>query len=224
MAHRRAPLLFKFVNVLILAILFAALATIYWFAWRPTAQTSGRIDAPVAASVSVVFDRLAVPHIRANGLDDALFAQGFVTAQERIFQMDLLRRYNAGELSEIFGPSMLETDRESRRLRLRRGAAAPPPPPPRAAAPPPPPRTPGANEYLPHHPGPPPGAILPPRARGPPPPRRLSPGSQRIPPDAPRQPAGGIQPRRIPATALERSGLASRVPLHVPVADDHFSR
>jgi len=124
MAHRRAPLLFKFVNVLILAILFAALATIYWFAWRPTAQTSGRIDAPVAASVSVVFDRLAVPHIRANGLDDALFAQGFVTAQERIFQMDLLRRYNAGELSEIFGPSMLETDRESRRLRLRRVAEA----------------------------------------------------------------------------------------------------
>src|SRR4051812_24242774 len=124
MAHRRAPLLFKFVIVLILAILFAALATIYWFAWRPTAQTSGRIDAPVAASVSVVFDRLAVPHIRANGLDDALFAQGFVTAQERIFQMDLLRRYNAGELSEIFGPSMLETDRESRRLRLRRVAEA----------------------------------------------------------------------------------------------------
>src|SRR4051794_15856117 len=124
MAHRRAPLLFKFVNVLILAILFAALATIYWFAWRPTAQTSGRIDAPVAASVSVVFDRLAVPHIRANGLDDALFVQGYVTAQDRIFQMDLLRRYNAGELSEIFGPSMLETDRDSRRFRLRRIAEA----------------------------------------------------------------------------------------------------
>ena len=78
------------------------------------------IDAPVARTVSVTFDTLGVPHIRAANLEDALFAQGYCTAQERIFQMDLLRRFNAGELAEVFGPQALESDRESRRLRLRR--------------------------------------------------------------------------------------------------------
>jgi penicillin amidase len=124
MAHSRAARLVKIVNAIVLLALLTAIGVVYWFAWRPLAKTSGRIDAPVAESATVTFDRLEVPHIRANSLEDALFVQGYVTAQERIFQMDLLRRYNAGELSEIFGPQMLDTDRESRRLRLRRIAEA----------------------------------------------------------------------------------------------------
>ena len=58
--------------------------------------------------------------IRAAGLEDALVAQGYATAQDRLFQMDLLRRFNAGDLAEVFGPAALESDREARRLRLRR--------------------------------------------------------------------------------------------------------
>ena len=55
-------------------------------------------------------------------LEDALFLQGFVTAQDRLWQMDALRRLAGGELSEVVGSAALETDKESRRLRMRRMA------------------------------------------------------------------------------------------------------
>jgi penicillin amidase len=110
----------RFVNAVLAVAALAALVLIYWFAWRPLAQYSGTIDAPIAGEVQVSFGQLGEPHIRAASLDDAFFAQGYCTAQERIFQMDLLRRLSAGELSEILGPMTLETDQESRRLRLRR--------------------------------------------------------------------------------------------------------
>lgn len=110
----------RIVNVLLVAAAVAALGVVYWFAWRPLPQRSGTIDAGVSAPVEVSFDSLGEPHIRANSLDDALFAQGYVTAQDRLFQMDVLRRLSAGELSEVFGPLALEADQESRRLRLRR--------------------------------------------------------------------------------------------------------
>ncbi len=104
---------------MLLAVVAAA-AVLYWYAWRPLAKRSGTIAAPVAAPVTVAFDALGVPHIHAASLEDALVTQGYVTAQDRLFQMDLLRRYNAGDLAEVFGPAALDTDRESRRLRLRR--------------------------------------------------------------------------------------------------------
>jgi penicillin G amidase len=114
----------KFVNILIATVLLAGAGALYWFGGRPLAKTAGAVDAPVTANVTVVFDSLGEPHIRAGNLDDALFAQGYCTAQERMFQMDLLRRFNAGELAEVFGPQALDSDRESRRLRLRRIAEA----------------------------------------------------------------------------------------------------
>ena len=97
-----------------------ALAAVYWFGWRPLPQRSGSIAGPVAAPVPVQFDALGVPHIRAANLEDALYVQGYVTAQDRLFQMELLRRFNGGDLAEVFGPAAVESDRESRRLRLRR--------------------------------------------------------------------------------------------------------
>jgi len=110
----------KAINVAIGVVLAAALAGVYWYVWRPLPQRSGVVQAPVAAAVSVAFDSLGVPHIRAASLEDALIAQGYVTAQDRLWQMDSLRRYAAGELAEVLGPSALETDRELRRVRYRR--------------------------------------------------------------------------------------------------------
>src|SRR5689334_4863067 len=110
----------RVVNILLLLVLAAVVALVYWYAVRPLAKTSGAVDAAVAAPVEVKFDTLGEPHIRASSLSDAFFAQGYVTAQERLFQMDLLRRVNAGELSEVFGARALDADREARRLRLRR--------------------------------------------------------------------------------------------------------
>lgn len=76
--------------------------------------------AGVSDKVTVAFDRLGEPHISAANLDDSLFAQGYLTAQERMWQMDGLRRRAAGDLCEIVGPAALELDEESRRLRMRR--------------------------------------------------------------------------------------------------------
>jgi penicillin amidase len=67
-------------------------------------------------------DAIGVPHITAANWEDAIFLQGFVTAQDRLWQMDGLRRLAAGELSEIVGSSALEVDRDARRLRMRRMA------------------------------------------------------------------------------------------------------
>jgi penicillin amidase len=108
------------VNVLIALVGAAVLAAIYWYAWRPLPQRSGNVAAPVAAPVTVTFDKLGEPHIRAASLEDALIAQGYVTAQDRLWQMDSLRRFAGGDLAEIIGPQALDLDRESRQLRLRR--------------------------------------------------------------------------------------------------------
>ncbi len=96
----------------------------YWVAWRPLPQTSGSISAPISAPATVVRDGLGVPHISAASWQDAIFLQGYVTAQDRMWQMDGLRRLAAGELAEVVGPQALEQDRESRRLRLARIAEA----------------------------------------------------------------------------------------------------
>jgi len=112
--------LLKYINLLIAAVAVAALATAYWFAWRPLAKTGGELRAPVSAPVTVTRDSLGVPHIRAASIEDALFAQGFVTAQDRLWQMDALRRRAAGELAEVAGEAALESDREARRLRMAR--------------------------------------------------------------------------------------------------------
>ena len=76
----------------------------------------------LAASVSVERDAHGVPHIQASSMDDLVFTQGFVTAQDRLWQMDLLRRHAAGQLAAILGRSMLEQDRLQRTLQLRAAA------------------------------------------------------------------------------------------------------
>ena len=76
----------------------------------------------LAAPVTVARDAQGVPHIRANSMEDLVFAQGFVTAQDRLWQMDLLRRHAAGELAAILGPNALEHDRLQRTLQMRMAA------------------------------------------------------------------------------------------------------
>jgi len=104
----------------IAGLLVLGLLALYWIAYRPLAQTSGQIEAPISTRATVVRDALGVPHIAAANWEDAVFLQGFVTAQDRLWQMDALRRLAAGELSELIGPRTLELDREARRLRMRR--------------------------------------------------------------------------------------------------------
>jgi penicillin amidase len=120
MSHSPLARIVKIVNLLIAAVLLVALAVVYWCVWRPLPQRSGSIEVPVAAPVVVRFDAHGVPHVQAASFDDALFVQGYVTAQDRLWQMDALRRLAAGDLAEVIGPAAIESDRESRRLRMRR--------------------------------------------------------------------------------------------------------
>ncbi len=119
-AHSVTARAIRYINIAIAAVLAVVLGLVYWYAWRPLPQRSGEIAAPVAAQATVRFDAQGAPHIRAASLEDALFIQGYVTAQDRLWQMDGLRRLAGGNLAEIAGPAALDSDRESRRLRMRR--------------------------------------------------------------------------------------------------------
>jgi penicillin G amidase len=112
------------INWVIAFLAVVVLVLVYWYAWRPLAQHSGTVRIPVSHPVTVAFDSLGEPHIRAATEEDALVAQGYVTAADRLFQMDAMRRAAAGELSEIVGEAGLENDRDARRLGLRRAAEA----------------------------------------------------------------------------------------------------
>ena len=71
------------------------------------------------APVEVLRDRWGVAHIYAKNTDDLFFAQGFVAAQDRLFQIDLWRRVALGETAEILGPSGIESDTFARLIRYR---------------------------------------------------------------------------------------------------------
>jgi penicillin amidase len=71
-------------------------------------------------TVHVLRDAAGVPHIYAKNVDDLFFAQGYVQAQDRLWQMDMYRRTFEGELSEIHGPAMLRHDRLARLLKFRK--------------------------------------------------------------------------------------------------------
>jgi penicillin amidase len=73
----------------------------------------------LTAPVTVRRDAHGVPHIEAANEDDLFLAQGYVTAQDRLWQMDLYRRNAKGELAELLGPSMLKHDRMQRVLLIR---------------------------------------------------------------------------------------------------------
>ena len=76
------------------------------------------VDAPV----HVARDRYGVAHINARSVADAAFVQGYVMAHDRLPQMDILRRFGAGTLSELFGgldPSVIDTDLEMRMHRMK---------------------------------------------------------------------------------------------------------
>jgi len=84
-------------------------------------QTEGECKLEgVDSTVEIIRDRWGIPHIYADSLDDVLFGQGFVHAQDRLFQMELNRRTAQGTLSELFGEFALDTDRITRTFGFNR--------------------------------------------------------------------------------------------------------
>ncbi|MAJ45854.1 MAG: hypothetical protein CBC35_00880 [Planctomycetes bacterium TMED75] len=91
----------------------------------PTVRTSGSLSsAEVSAEVTVTYDGFGVPTVTAANRPDAYFAEGYLHAQNRYTQMDLSRRFAAGELSELLGMAALGRDRSARKYRMRQTARA----------------------------------------------------------------------------------------------------
>ena len=108
--------------ILFLLVVFAS-ALAWWFVYRPLPQLDGSISLPgLQKEVKVERDHWGVPHIRAASVEDLAEAQGYVMAQDRLWQMDLLRRATRGQLSEILGEKTLQIDEDFRTLGLGRAA------------------------------------------------------------------------------------------------------
>ncbi len=107
----------------IAVVVIAVGAVAWWFVYRPLPQIDGAASLPgLQQEVTVERDQWGVPHIRAASLEDLVEAQGYVMAQDRLWQMDLLRRVARGQLSEILGPSTVAIDKDFRTLGFARAA------------------------------------------------------------------------------------------------------
>jgi penicillin amidase len=108
----------------VLALLALVLLVLWFFLRGSLAELDGRRNVPgLSGTVTVSRDALGVPSVAGGDRDDVAYATGFVHAQDRFFQMDLLRRTAAGELAELFGEKAVKIDQGHRLHRFRARAA-----------------------------------------------------------------------------------------------------
>ncbi len=103
---------FVMIVVIVLAVLsLAASGSVYYLSHRAFPQTSGEIHAPgLNNPVDVYRDAYGIPQVYASTAHDLFFAQGYLHAQDRFWQMDFWRHIGSARLSEMFGKSELSTD------------------------------------------------------------------------------------------------------------------
>jgi len=101
----------KIVKVVVALVLLLVVG--FWLFTRTLHPTyNGELDlANISDEVTVFYDEVGVPHINAENQNDAFIALGYVHAQDRLWQMELIRRIAAGRLSEIFGKELVKTDK-----------------------------------------------------------------------------------------------------------------
>src|SRR5689334_12021181 len=112
---------------LVALVVLAIIAAVGGYFWLRTSlpQVDGSVSVQgLSAPVEIARDDRGVPTITAKSLNDAYFAIGFAHAQDRLFQMDLMRRVGAGRLAETIGESGIATDKQMRTLGLYRLAEA----------------------------------------------------------------------------------------------------
>ena len=110
----------KRISILVLALIVFAAGTGWWLMRGSVPTLDGELALDgLTAPVTVQRDALGVVTIDAANEVDALRALGYVHAQERYFEMDLMRRVSTGELSELFGPIAIEKDKSQRVHRIR---------------------------------------------------------------------------------------------------------
>ena len=103
--------------LIVIALVFLGL---YFYLKYQSPKYSGEVptNGHTQNKVEVIYDDYGIPHIYAGSETDALFALGYAHAQERLFQMDLLRRLARGRLAEILGPKLVNTDKMMRTLSI----------------------------------------------------------------------------------------------------------
>src|SRR3990167_9416909 len=105
----------------VLIVLVALGAGWYVYSKQPTRQGTVTL-AHLQGSVTVRYDDRGVPHIRAENEADLYRALGYVHAQDRLFQMEIMRRLARGELAEVLGSKLVDTHRPFPTLGLREHA------------------------------------------------------------------------------------------------------
>ncbi len=104
-------------------MLLATIGAAGVLAWLSLPPASGEIPLPgLAAPITIQLDDWGVPTIEARSREDAYFALGYMSARDRLFQMELLRRKASGRLAEVFGAGAVASDRLQRILGLGRAA------------------------------------------------------------------------------------------------------
>ena len=97
----------------------------FWYVQSKLPTRQGQVGlAALQGPVTVRYDERGVPHIRAGNQADLYRALGYVQAQDRLFQMEIMRRLARGELAEVLGPKLVDTDKLFRSLRIRERAAS----------------------------------------------------------------------------------------------------
>jgi penicillin amidase len=112
----------KLFSIIIFSICFVLFGIYSLFQYKMLKE-SGTYDLPILSqNVDVHFDSFGIPHIEGKNIEDTYRVLGYIMANERLFQMDLLRRLITGRLSEVFGEETVEADILLRKLRLKKTA------------------------------------------------------------------------------------------------------
>lgn len=118
---RRARRRWAVAGGVVLAVLLVVTALGIWSVRRPWPEVAGTLKAPgLIAQVRILRDSWGIPHIYADNDHDLFFAQGYVHAQDRLWQMEYSRRMASGTLSVAFGKATLTTDMYFRMIGTRR--------------------------------------------------------------------------------------------------------
>jgi penicillin amidase len=115
----------KIIALFLTVLIVVGAAGASWYLYSKQPQRSGTLTlTQLKAPVSVRYDERGVPHIRAENEADLYRALGYVQAQDRLFQMEIMRRLARGELAEILGPKLADVDKLFRTLGIREHAQA----------------------------------------------------------------------------------------------------
>lgn len=110
----------KLIALLLAVLLAVGGAAVAWYVHTKQPVREGVVRLKkLQAAVTVSYDERGVPHIRAENESDLYRALGFVHAQDRLFQMEMVRRLAQGELADILGPKLLDSDKLFRTLGIR---------------------------------------------------------------------------------------------------------